>query len=89
MSAEERIHRCDDPDECRRKGKSVISYEIRWDGAVFEADLCKEHSAPLREFMARFPDHFTVKLPAGAKRGIQIHTMDEIEAMKDGKPRRG
>lgn len=86
MSAEERIRKCDgDNQSCPRKGRSVIHYEIRFDNKTFEADLCKDHSAPLRDFMASFPDHFTVKLPAGARRAIQIHTIEEIESMKDSK----
>lgn len=88
MSAEERVRKCDgDGQACPRKGKQVVEIKIEWGQSVFQADLCKEHARPLYDFMAEFPAHFTVKIPAGARRGIQIHTMDEIESMKDG-PRR-
>ena len=84
--AEEKVRRCDGKaGTCPRKGSSVATYKVEWSESYFQADLCKEHAQPILDFTVSFPAHFTVKLPAGAKRGFQIHTMDEIERLKGRK----
>ena len=81
--AEERVRRCDgDNQTCPRRGKSVATYRVEWPGSHFQADLCREHSKPLFGFISNFPDHFVVKMPDSARRGFQIHTMEEIERLK-------
>lgn len=81
--AEERIKRCD-WQGCNRRGSKVNRYRIDLPGGVWTADLCMDHSAPLREYMTNFPEHFLVKVrPGGRSVGIQIHTIEEIEALKE------
>lgn len=81
--AEERIKRCD-WQGCNRRGKKVDRYRLDMPGGVWTADLCSEHATPLREFLTEFPEHFFVKVRAGGRAtGIQIHTIEEIEALKE------
>lgn len=84
--ADERVRVCDGKD-CPKRGKQVSRYRIDLPGVVFQADLCKAHSQPLRDFVADFPPHFSVKVRAGGRNntGIRLTTMEAIEASK--KPR--
>ncbi len=81
--AEQKTVVCD-WDACARKGGQVQRWRIEMTTGVFTADLCKEHSAPLRDFISHFPPHFVVKVRPGGRRpsGIVVRTMDEIEDMK-------
>lgn len=81
--AEERIKRCDWKG-CDRRGRKVGRWRMDTPGGIWTADLCTEHSEPLREYMTHFPEHFLVKVrPGGRASGIQIHTIEEIEALKE------
>lgn len=81
--ADERIRVCDIKG-CPKRGKQVERFRIDLPGIVFQADLCKAHSLPLREFIAEFPPHFSTKVRPNGRNGtgIRLTTIEAIEATK-------
>lgn len=81
--ADERVKVCDFTG-CPKRGKQVERYRIDLPGQVFQADLCKDHASPLREFIAVYPPHFLVKVRPGGRNntGIRLTTLEAIEAGK-------
>ena len=62
------------------------TYRITVDGKNYSADLCKEHSAPIREVMqiAEVAANGVARAPARKRAGFgtKVKTIEEIEAEK-------
>lgn len=68
------------------------TYRITVEGQTYNADLCTEHAAPLREVMkiAEAAGNTRAATAAARRRGLgtRVKTIEEIEAEKNAKPKK-